>query len=795
MEANVNEMYIDYERLKNILTLVERERITLELKELELIDDTINGENNNNLSRVSTSNHKIPSSPHPSHFIDDDDNYIERNSILSKLSWRFTTVVNKSKLSFKPTINYDRKINSYEVLFDQVNEEERKFFLDLQEEINKISEFYEAKEQDALKRFQKLKNIFNELLPNSKISVKINNDNNNLTKRILSSVELKNAKRKIKKAVFEFYRGVLLLKNYKVLNYTSIIKILKKYDKISMRNGSEIFVPIVNEYYFMKSKKLEILIKEVETFYVDNFEGGVRNRAMRKLRIPNNRKKTYHFISWRIGVYIGLTIPMIYYLLISNFRQFIEIPALMLLLLLGMMHLSIPLKSNVNNDHYSLILGIIYLSILFCPLPILYHDARKWMVITLGRIMLAPAFRVQFRDFFIADELNSLTYSLTAFQLLGRPFFNNMGCFATDCSTTQKFIWTPILACLPAFWRFNQCCRRYKDTNRKFPHLLNAGKYFLSIFTVWVGYGMRLTGNMTMFYVICQVLSSIFTFLWDIKMDWALFKFNSSNFLLRDELGFKNNSKHINNCIENRAIKDIHLPFNNNDDTRNDTKNINDIEIVTSQPPLPSSTFPFFRSVGTPRTHAAATRAKKRNNKNLFIVIIVLWKYGYGYIVVGASALVALWAMLPRNRWVKVVIILVLVSIFTNYVGAFKIDSPPSHKVRKKMEETIEKWDRPDISKYLGIGTIVKSEGSVRIDHQGLITEKPEHRGKRYANLQLQFGSNTFAVVIVPVDVKFGKEKFRKAFLESLNNREPSRENWTYKVAHIGHMSKANTVH
>lgn len=42
----------------------------------------------------------------------------------------------------------------------------------------------------------------------------------------------------------------------------------------------------------------------------------------------------------------------------------------------------------------------------------------------------------------------------------------------------------PIMACLPAWFRFAQCMRRYRDTKEAFPHLANATKYATSFFAV-----------------------------------------------------------------------------------------------------------------------------------------------------------------------------------------------------------------------------------------------------------------------------------------------------------------------
>ena len=41
-----------------------------------------------------------------------------------------------------------------------------------------------------------------------------------------------------------------------------------------------------------------------------------------------------------------------------------------------------------------------------------------------------------------------------------------------------------VFSALPAWFRFAQCLRRYKDTRDAFPHLVNAGKYSTTLFVV-----------------------------------------------------------------------------------------------------------------------------------------------------------------------------------------------------------------------------------------------------------------------------------------------------------------------
>jgi hypothetical protein len=42
----------------------------------------------------------------------------------------------------------------------------------------------------------------------------------------------------------------------------------------------------------------------------------------------------------------------------------------------------------------------------------------------------------------------------------------------------------PLVMCLPAWWRFAQCLRRYRESRLVFPHIVNAGKYSTTFLVV-----------------------------------------------------------------------------------------------------------------------------------------------------------------------------------------------------------------------------------------------------------------------------------------------------------------------
>ena len=145
------------------------------------------------------------------------------------------------------------------------------------------------------------------------------------------------------------------------------------------------------------------------------------------------------------------------------------------------------------------------------------------------------------------------------------------------CVRSSNWI-RPVVACLPAWFRFAQCLRRYRDTREAFPHLVNAGKYSTTFFVVIFSTlnaafsasssaaaaaaalastmdapPSSSTGDVSsasaaaaaaatadsvdngkvyspFFYIwiLCSIGSSLYAYTWDIKMDWGLLDHNAA---------------------------------------------------------------------------------------------------------------------------------------------------------------------------------------------------------------------------------------------------------------------------
>lgn len=153
----------------------------------------------------------------------------------------------------------------------------------------------------------------------------------------------------------------------------------------------------------------------------------------------------------------------------------------MLLILSFMMYIdfSQSFAPLIPSELCPLILFVIIIAVMTCPFPILYYSSRRWLGLSLGRIVLSYLFPIEFRDFFIADELNSLAYSFWTLTYFFCAYTWHWDDLSANCPV-KIFWYTPFLACLPPWWRFLQCIRRYQDSREKV-HLVNAIKYTTSI--------------------------------------------------------------------------------------------------------------------------------------------------------------------------------------------------------------------------------------------------------------------------------------------------------------------------
>lgn len=178
-------------------------------------------------------------------------------------------------------------------------------------------------------------------------------------------------------------------------------------------------------------------------------------------------------------------------------------------------------------------------------------------------MIIAPFAFVNFADFWLADQLNSLVTPLMDFHFL-LCFYITNGNWLEAGDTTQcmsgSLVIRPIVNCLPAWFRFAQCLRRYRDSKEAFPHLVNAGKYsttFLVVIATTLKhyhepeYSNHWESPWLWLWIVSCVINSVYSYTWDIKMDWGLLDSNAGeNRFLREEVVYSSSVSFAHSCFE-----------------------------------------------------------------------------------------------------------------------------------------------------------------------------------------------------------------------------------------------------
>uniref|UniRef100_A0A6N2NL06 SPX domain-containing protein n=1 Tax=Salix viminalis TaxID=40686 RepID=A0A6N2NL06_SALVM len=120
---------------------------------------------------------------------------------------------------------------------------------------------------------------------------------------------LRRVEEQLKVAFVEFYQKLRLLKSYSFLNTLAFSKIMKKYDKITTRDASKVYMKMVDNSYLGSSDEVTKLLERVEATFIKHFSNSNRSKGMRVLRPKAKRER--HRITFYMGFFSGCTVALI----------------------------------------------------------------------------------------------------------------------------------------------------------------------------------------------------------------------------------------------------------------------------------------------------------------------------------------------------------------------------------------------------------------------------------------------------------------------------------------------------
>lgn len=205
--------------------------------------------------------------------------------------------------------------------------------------------------------------------------------------------------------------------------------------------------------------------------------------------------------------------------------------------------------SFIPKEITPLLVWAIFLGYLFFPSSKYMNPlGRLYFYRLLKNIFLNPFDKVTFRIAWSTDQIVSFVGPLKDLEYTICFYFGNI--FDQNhidyCQSRDRISSGFIVAFIPLFYRIMQCSRNIYDKKILFgPDFFNCLKYLKSLIVVIFSFLTTIHKNEGIYlnlWIFFAIISTLYSYFWDLKMDWGFLTFKGKHPLLRKELSFENKS-------------------------------------------------------------------------------------------------------------------------------------------------------------------------------------------------------------------------------------------------------------
>ncbi|KAL6121061.1 hypothetical protein NUSPORA_02080 [Nucleospora cyclopteri] len=344
-------------------------------------------------------------------------------------------------------------------------------------------------------------------------------------------------RRKKEKHLTEFLHSLVKIKTYRDVNSTAIKKLARKLQ--GKQAQQEVLNRLRNSHFYC-SPTVERIRAGVKKVYKTIFAKNNPRKAKKVFRRIKSGIISHDFLYILAGFLTGIN----FYIAVGeSSKSFFAIFNLFFGFILFGLCLKIfksfsinykyifnfDMSSNLNNARYMLIVSIFHtfftiitrllhydhleafflllsVSIFVMPLDFFFMNSRFYLLAVYGRSIFNPLSTIRFRHFYFIDVAQSFSFS----------FVNLFG----PVSALKRNYLAFFVALFPSI-RVLQCLKRYSSSKLVFPHLVNATKYLIALSAFVLAHL-----SVRHLAVGFKLISTLFALLWDILMDWGIFRQN-----------------------------------------------------------------------------------------------------------------------------------------------------------------------------------------------------------------------------------------------------------------------------